>query len=71
MIRILAAAALCASLLGCAHRPNMAQPQMALWRLDCGRFEIKNLEGRGPVDMPVSCYVVRHGEQYLMFDAGL
>ena len=44
---------------------------MALWRLDCGLFDIDDLEGKGRVLMPVSCYVIRHGDEYVLFDAGL
>lgn len=42
-----------------------------LWRLDCGTFDIDNLEGRGRVLMPVSCYLIRHGDEFALFDAGL
>ena len=68
--RLLAALGSLASL-SCATVPPPSPPQMALWRLDCGTFDIDNLEDRGRVLMPVSCYVVRHGESYVLFDAGL
>jgi len=48
-----------------------AAPSIKLWRLDCGLFDIDNLEGRGRVLMPVSCYLIRHGDQLVLFDAGL
>ena len=48
-----------------------AAPPVKLWRLDCGLFDIDNLEGRGRVLMPVSCYLIRHGDQLVLFDAGL
>jgi glyoxylase-like metal-dependent hydrolase (beta-lactamase superfamily II) len=38
-------------------------PPVSLWRLDCGRFVEKGL-----VD---SCYLVRHGDTYLLWDAGV
>jgi len=46
-------------------------PPTAMWRLDCGTYDIDNLEGRGRVLMPVSCYLIRHGSHLVMFDAGL
>lgn len=48
-----------------------APAQTQIWRLDCGLFDIDDLEGRGRVLMPVSCYLIRHGDQYVLFDAGL
>lgn len=42
-----------------------------MWRLDCGLFDIDDLEGRGRVLMPVSCYLIRHGDALVLFDAGL
>jgi len=67
------AALLCSLLVaGCAGVPApRAAPSMAMWRLDCGTFDIDNLEGRGRVVMPVSCYVIRHGKELILFDAGL
>jgi len=44
-----------------------------LWRLDCGAFpseEKRTLPWRKR-DMPVSCYLVRHGTDYLLWDTGL
>lgn len=48
-----------------------ANAPVALWRLDCGLFDIDDLEGRGRVLMPVSCYLIRRGDQFVLFDAGL
>lgn len=58
-------------LAGCTTLGAKQPSQMAMWRLDCGSFDIENLEGRGHVVMPTSCYLIRHGNDYLMFDAGL
>ena len=55
----------------CATVPQNRSPQMALWRLDCGLFDIDDLEGKGRVLMPVSCYLIRHGGDYVLVDAGL
>jgi len=66
------AALLCSMLVAsCATSPRSAAPAMAMWRLDCGTFDIDNLEGRGRVVMPVSCYLIRHGNELILFDAGL
>ncbi|GAA4713046.1 N-acyl homoserine lactonase family protein [Sphingomonas lutea] len=55
----------------CATVPRSRAPEMALWRLDCGHFDIDDLEGRGRVLMPVSCYLIRHGSDYVLLDTGL
>ena len=55
---------------GCVHAAA-AKPDMAMWRMDCGQFDIKDFNDSGPYSMPVSCYLIRHGGDYLMFDAGL
>lgn len=64
----LLASAGCASI---APRATPAPLDMALWRLDCGLFDIDDLEGKGRVRMPVSCYLIRHGTDLVLFDAGL
>ena len=60
-----------------------AQPQQAnieLWRLDCGDFVMKRFgvwfsdtfqypEGARP--LVGSCYLIRHGDQYMLWDTGL
>lgn len=69
MTRLLAGLLLAATA-GCAHASS-AKPDMAMWRLDCGTFDIDNLEGRGRVIMPTSCYLIRHGEELILFDAGM
>jgi N-acyl homoserine lactone hydrolase len=54
-----------------AEAPQAAPAKIQLWRLDCGLFDIDDLEGRGRVLMPVSCYLIRHGDRLVLFDAGL
>lgn len=44
-------------------------PEMELWRLDCGKF--LNHTGQGPAEIPVGCYLIRHGDSYMLWDAGL
>ena len=46
-------------------------PETKMWRLDCGEFDIDNLEERGRVVAPVSCYLIRRGDDLILFDAGL
>lgn len=69
-------------LLGSASVPAMAkdtQVEVELWRLDCGTLEIANLDeysdsydyvGR-KMTFTGSCYLIRHGEQFLLWDSGL
>ena len=56
---------------GCATPAMTKAAPMAMWRMDCGQFDIKDFLDRGPYAMPVSCYLIRHGNDYVMFDAGL
>ncbi len=56
-----------------ASSPGQGQPELSLWRLDCGRL----VEGE-PLPspwrkepLPVGCYLVKHGSRYLLWDAGL
>ena len=58
------------ALAGCVHNPSTS-PAMAMWQMDCGRFDIKNFEGHALYPMPVSCYLIRDGDDYVLFDAGL
>lgn len=63
-----------------AHaRPAPAPPALRLYALDCGRidFDDENVfsdtgehDGEKGV-MPVSCFLVRHGNDWLLWDAGL
>lgn len=68
-MKLILAALLMLSTGAAAQAPE--KPSLAMWRLDCGEFDIDNLEGRGRVLMPVSCYLVRRGEELILFDAGL
>lgn len=47
---------------GTAEAPAAPAPQIALWRLDCGTF--------GPKPLVNSCYLIRHGDQLMIWDAG-
>lgn len=54
-------------------------PDLELWRLDCGNLEISDMAAFSdahlydgePRTLTVSCYLVRNGEHYLLWDAGL
>jgi N-acyl homoserine lactone hydrolase len=56
-----------------------AAAELTLWRLDCGRVHVPDagflsdqpgFAGK-PRDVSVGCYLLRHGEDYLLWDAGL
>lgn len=59
--------------------PPAAAPQMQMWRLDCGEVDIGNLDMFSDAFLYVgqkktltdSCYLIRHGENYLLWDTGL
>jgi N-acyl homoserine lactone hydrolase len=53
--------------------------ELEIWRLDCGEVHVPDagflsdrldLDGK-PRDVVVSCYLIRHGEEFLLWDAGL
>src|SRR5919107_3504310 len=61
--------------------PAAAAPaQISLWRLDCGEFVIKQYGAffsdtfqypPGPKAIVGSCYLIRHGDKYMLWDTGL
>jgi N-acyl homoserine lactone hydrolase len=61
-----------------APAPAPAAP-MQLWRLDCGTIQVSNLDVFSDTFAYVgqkktltdSCYLIRHGENYLLWDTGL
>ena len=65
-----------------AQPPKPAAPAatIELWRLDCGEFVIKQYGAffsdtfqypAGPKDIVGSCYLIRHGDRYMLWDTGL
>ena len=58
-----------------------AGAQLSLVRLDCGKIAFKNFDKffsdkpglytTGPKDVTDSCYVIRHGDQVMLWDTGL
>jgi N-acyl homoserine lactone hydrolase len=76
MIRKMTAVAAAWLGLGAMQAPPAA---IELWRLDCGTVEIGNLDMFSDTFLYVgrkktltdSCYLIRHGENYLLWDTGL
>ena len=75
----LVAAALAASA-PAQPQPKPADASLELWRLDCGEFIIKQYGAffsdtfqypPGPKAIASSCYLIRHGDQYMLWDTGL
>jgi N-acyl homoserine lactone hydrolase len=70
----LAAAAAAWLLLTAMQAAPAPQPgPLAMWRLDCGRI-LEEDEGASPWNpqpMPVPCFLIRHGERYMLWDAGI
>ncbi len=59
--------------------PPAGAPALQLWRLDCGTAVIKDFNAffsdtleykSGPREITDSCYLVRHKDQYLLWDTG-
>jgi N-acyl homoserine lactone hydrolase len=57
-----------------------AKPVVELWRLDCGEFVAKHADAlfsdtfqypAGPKRLVDSCYLIRHGNEYVLWDTGL
>lgn len=57
-----------------------AAPSLAMWRLDCGTFTIKDYNAffsdtsaykSGSKDITDSCYLIRNGNRYLLWDTGI
>lgn len=67
------------ALLGVAHTATAAPPDTELWRLDCGEYTNFDMNGLSDDDrykgqrrnLADSCYLIRHGSDYVLWDAGL
>jgi glyoxylase-like metal-dependent hydrolase (beta-lactamase superfamily II) len=66
--------------LGAMQAPATPQAPIELWRLDCGEFVIKQYGAffsdtfqypPGPKNIVGSCYLIRHGSRYMLWDTGL
>jgi glyoxylase-like metal-dependent hydrolase (beta-lactamase superfamily II) len=62
--------------------PAAPKPEapLSLWRLDCGEFVINDYNAffsdtyqyePGPKPITDSCYLIRHGDRYMLWDTGL
>jgi glyoxylase-like metal-dependent hydrolase (beta-lactamase superfamily II) len=80
MKRFAAAATAFLALTGMQAAPAPAPAaQLQLWRLDCGTIQVSNLDVFSDTFAYVgqkktltdSCYLIRHGENYLLWDTGL
>lgn len=80
MIRRIAMAAAGWLALTGLQAPPSPPAQISLWRLDCGEFVIKQFGAffsdtfqypAGPKNIVGSCYLIRHGDRYMLWDTGL
>lgn len=68
-----------APLTAVAQTPVQSAPEVELWRLDCGTIEFPNIDMfsdsfayRGQSrTLTDSCYLIRHGQDYMLWDTGL
>ena len=59
--------------------PTKNQPEIRLYTLDCGRLDFDDMKDVSDTDdyagqkgvMAVSCFLIRHGDDWLLWDAGL
>ncbi len=63
-----------------APAPAAAPPQLEMWRLDCGEIDFTDFNAffsdtseypAGPKRLVGSCYLIRHGTDYMLWDTGL
>lgn len=64
-----------------APPPQKPPPELSLWRLDCGNFVIKDFNAffsdtmayapGQPKNITASCYLIRNGDRYMLWDTGL
>ena len=82
MKKLVAAGAAAAAFLGLTalEAPPAAPAPLSLWRLDCGEFVIKDYNAffsdtmaykPGPKEITSSCYLIRHGDRYMLWDTGV
>jgi glyoxylase-like metal-dependent hydrolase (beta-lactamase superfamily II) len=75
-----AVAALAGWLALTALQPPPGHAPLSLWRLDCGDFQINDINAfmsdtseypARPKHLVGSCYLIRHGDTYMLWDAGM
>lgn len=62
-----------------AAQDTSSAPDLEMWRLGCGELEISDMAAFSDAHLydgeartlTVSCYLIRNGDQYLLWDAGL
>jgi glyoxylase-like metal-dependent hydrolase (beta-lactamase superfamily II) len=68
------------ALTGMQEHVGQRIPPPALWRLDCGDFTFTDFNAffsdtseyrPGPKHLVGSCYLIRHGDQYMLWDTGI
>ena len=78
--RALAAAAMWIGMAAMQAPPPSAPAELSLWRLDCGEFVINQYGAffsdtfqypPGAKTIVGSCYLIRHGDKYMLWDTGL
>jgi glyoxylase-like metal-dependent hydrolase (beta-lactamase superfamily II) len=76
----LGAALLALSATASVSQPAASAPALELWRLDCGNFVMKRFGAwfsdtfqypPGARPLVGSCYLIRHGDDYLLWDTGM
>lgn len=81
MKKLVAAAAAFLGLGAMQAPPAQPQAPLSLWRLDCGDFLIKDFGAffsdtfayppKQPKEITSSCYLIRHGNRYMLWDTGV
>ncbi|MEP9400798.1 N-acyl homoserine lactonase family protein [Sphingomonas sp. VNH70] len=79
MIARIAAAAALLLTMGQAPKPAAPAADVELWRLDCGGVQVNDLNAFSDTlaytgqrkRLVASCYLIRHGGDYLLWDTGL
>src|SRR3990172_8336130 len=67
------------ALLPCAATAETSQAKLAIARLDCGTIQVNDLNVFSDTDAYLGqtmtlvdgCYLLRHGDEYLLWDTGL
>jgi glyoxylase-like metal-dependent hydrolase (beta-lactamase superfamily II) len=54
-----------------AKTPATPAAKVSLVRLECGSFDVKQYEDLGRRTLSNGCYLIRHGDDYMAWDAGL
>jgi glyoxylase-like metal-dependent hydrolase (beta-lactamase superfamily II) len=71
--------AFCAVVLALGLIGAAPAPEVKLWRLDCGSMDFKDIDpfsdswaySGQPKKLTVGCFLIRHGDRYMLWDAGL